>query len=227
MAGTRIFRWLWIGACLWLAQAQAAIVVVHRADTGLPNVFRLGAAAFNTTPFDINGDGVADFTFSNSSGLLAVLYPEGGSRVVAIPPVLIESGGHAWHVDPKVIPLGAGTLIGSDAVFSIGGEWYGDVSLLGYTSGGGLQFSNAYIGVEFQIGENTHYGWIHYVGWGVSHEHGLPSGGNIPGGWVNTWAYNSIPGAPIYAGQIPEPSTPLLAGIAGLASAFARRRRTT
>jgi hypothetical protein len=47
-----------------------------------------------------------------------------------------------------------------------------------------------------------------------------------PGGWIDSWAYNSIPGEGLYAGQIPEPATvALLAGLGALGVALLRRRR--
>lgn len=223
-----------ISGCLaWIAillsggmAADAAVVVTYRGNA--PNPLPLNGVAY--TQFDIDGDGVADFAFNNGSGILATLHSEGENRFVGIPPGIIESGGHTWHVDPQVIPLETGTLIGPGAVFPLDGEWYGDISLLGYASSGMMQLSNGYIGVEFRIDDKIHYGWIHYVGFSVGFEHGmppeLPRSVDWPGGWINSWAYNSIPGEPIYAGQIPEPSLALLAGIAALVAAVSRKRRT-
>jgi hypothetical protein len=54
----------------------------------------------------------------------------------------------------------------------------------------------AYVGVEFSVEAAVHYGWIRVTVSGV---------GN--GGIIHDWAYNSIPGQPILAGQVPEPST--------------------
>ncbi len=214
--------------------ADAAIIVTHRGNS--PNALSFHGVAH--TSFDIDGNGVADFVFSNSSGIVAFLYSEGENRFVAIPPRYYESGGHAWHIGAEVIPLEAGSLIGRDVVFSMEGEWHGSPvgtgAALGYAASGPgasglMQFANAYIGVEFRIGENIHYGWIHYIGFSVGFEHGmppeLPMSVDWPGGWINTWAYNSIPGAPIHAGQIPEPSAPLLAGIAAVAAMTLRQRK--
>ncbi|TWT77115.1 PEP-CTERM motif protein [Posidoniimonas polymericola] len=79
------------------------------------------------------------------------------------------------------------------------------------------QFNNAtdaYIGLSFPSGPDTYYGWIR-----VTID-------NAAGTFVvNDWAYNTVSGAGIAAGQTPEPGTLglLAAGAAGLAAA--RRRR--
>jgi hypothetical protein len=54
----------------------------------------------------------------------------------------------------------------------------------------------AYVGVEFNIEETLHYGWIQ-----------VTAGDFGNGGIIHDWAYNSAPGQPILAGQVPEPST--------------------
>jgi hypothetical protein len=53
---------------------------------------------------------------------------------------------------------------------------------------------DAYIGIEFPIEGETHYGWIRL-------DHFLFA----PGGRIIEWAYESTPGIPIYAGLKPVP----------------------
>ena len=78
------------------------------------------------------------------------------------------------------------------------------------------EFLTAFVGVEFAIGADTHYGWIRV-------EVFAPPGN---GGTIMDWAYNSIPGQPILAGQVPEPSTwALFAGGCLAFFAFGRLRR--
>ena len=211
---------------------NASIIVTYRGDE--PNVFDFSSGIHGVNPFDINGNGTPDFFFPNN-GIFASFLSDGDNRFVGRLGQTFEVDNMTWTTSPLVIPLPEGTEIGPDASFPLDGEWHhhkdsaGPDSTgfnLGYASSGLMQLSNAYIGVEFTIDDNVHYGWIHYVGFGVAHEYGLPGFPAIPGGWVNSWAYNSIPGEPIHAGQIPEPRTyALLAGLAALGLAALRLRR--
>lgn len=223
---------------IWLP-VNAAIVVTYRGDS--PNVFAFDR--IGDSPFDINGDDVDDFTFSTNR-LFASFRSEGQNRFVGILPPPVEVDGNIWYPDPQVVPLPEGTYIGADASFPFEGQWHHHTDsfggegtsgfLLGYESSGLMQLSDAYIGVEFWIDENIHYGWIHYVGFSVAeftlHTPDGPVsvwGFDIPGGVVDSWAYNATPGESITAGQVPEPATvALLAGIVVLGAAcFIRRRR--
>lgn len=86
----------------------------------------------------------------------------------------------------------------------------------GSCSGGCLtQFLNTsgYYGVEFTLDDGLHYGWVHVdaaTGLGI-------------GGLIDRWAYESVPGAGIRAGAVPEPGMAALLG-AG-ACFFLRRKR--
>lgn len=74
--------------------------------------------------------------------------------------------------------------------------------------------TGAFIGLEFPINATSHFGWVR-----VTID-------NAAGTFViNDWAYNSVPGQGLMAGQIPEPTSlgMLAAGAAGVAAM--RRRR--
>jgi hypothetical protein len=71
-----------------------------------------------------------------------------------------------------------------------------------------------YVGVQFLIGGQTHYGWV---------EVEVPLLG-VNGGFVRSFAYETQPGVPILAGAVPEPSALLLL-ISGLAVPLCRRWR--
>ena len=99
-----------------------------------------------------------------------------------------------------------------------------------------MQYQNAYMGLEFKINGQTHYGWIQFEGFGhpsvvfpVYDEAGnIVTYVNIPsilGGRINSWAYETEPGKPIIAGAVPEPSQTLLL-VAGFICLLARRGRT-
>jgi hypothetical protein len=71
-----------------------------------------------------------------------------------------------------------------------------------------------YVGVQFEIGGNTHYGWV---------EVEVPFRG-VNGGTIRSFAYETQPGVPILAGAVPEPSALLLL-TSGLALPLCRRWR--
>jgi hypothetical protein len=80
----------------------------------------------------------------------------------------------------------------------------------------------AYLGIAFDIGESTHYGWIHVVLGEVDPTYGFESP------ITASWAYESTPDTPIVAGVIPEPSTGILTMVGSvglLLHARSRRRR--
>lgn len=201
---------------LLLCQAGAAIVVTYRGNA--PNVFGpLNPLPF-ATDFDINSDGIADFFFHRGS-FTAAMQGHNGNRFISV----ISTG---WDVGGNIVPIQTGSLIGPDTV-SLPGNWHhhtdnGGASGFGLTN---MQHADAYIGVEFRIEDEIHYGWIHYSGF----DH--PDNGPFlpfPGGFINSWAWETEPGVSIVAGQIPEPATvALLTGgaILGITLWVRRRRR--
>jgi len=115
--------------------------------------------------------------------------------------------------------LAAGTLIGpgSGTYSSSGAD-----TLTGVQSGnpaGHFQVSDGpgYLGVQFQAGGQTHYGYVGYEGTGVQ---------NSPTGHIYSLGYETAANTAIAAGAVPEPgSVAMLA--AGAAGAAAYRRRRT
>lgn len=214
-----------------LAQTGAAIVVTYHGEDA-PNVF----GPLNSLPFatdlDINGDGVADF-FLHRGSFTAAMQGYNGNRFISVLATPPDRGGY-------IVPIPAGSLIGPDTT-SLLGNWHhytDNASNPALSTGFGLglmQSVDAYIGVEFKVLDEIHYGWIHYIGfsaaqWPIFDENGeilgYIDGMGFPGGFINSWAYNSIPGEPIRAGEIPEPATTaLLAGLASLLFAGLVRRR--
>jgi hypothetical protein len=79
----------------------------------------------------------------------------------------------------------------------------------------------AYWGVQFEIAGNLHYGWVQVE------TPQLPPGLFVNGGTILDWAYNSAPGQPILAGQVPEPGTVALVVMGGgcLLWRLSRKRR--
>ena len=68
--------------------------------------------------------------------------------------------------------------------------------------------SDAYMGAQFYIGSEIHYGWVH-----------LRVFSN--GGYIKEWAYDTVAGQGILAGAVPEPSGWAL-GVASVVILLAR-----
>jgi len=88
-------------------------------------------------------------------------------------------------------------------------EWNG---LLGQTG-------EAYVGIAFDVGESTHYGWIRVALGEVDPFTGFKSP------ILSSWAYESTPDTPIIAGAIPEPSTGILTLVGSLGLLLVARSR--
>ena len=166
---------------------------------------------------DLNGDSIDDFmlrvTLEDfkivpllSNRLHTTLPAAPDINTFVIPHVLgsnigssVSEGTWFSRIDGPLGPIG-GTLV-SCLEGSLGpqciGLWAGQ---------------EAYAGLEFEINGQTHYGWMRL------------EVGEFNGGWVRDYAYESVPGASIGAGQIPEPTTSALI-VGGLVFVIGRRRR--
>ena len=154
-----------------------------------------------TTPvtysLDLNHDGINDFTFV--SGQHFAMSPGSLNGVIAF-----SSGSGFSYL---AIPHQAGDLISDDAGLN---EWTEQTSVftasrdsgiigqppltIGYFTG----VESAFAALRFQIGGQTHYGWIRA---------GAPIVG-LNGGWLYDFAYETRANTPIFAGAgVPEPST--------------------
>jgi hypothetical protein len=196
-------------------RAGAAVVVTYRGDA--PNMFGYGLGPTDTD-FDINSDGVMDYRFIGDY-FVAAIQSYGTNRFISTLATGLDIGG-------SVTAISGGSIIGSDTSLLIG-SWHihtdnGGGSMFDLNFGPmSLQVSDAFIGVEFAASDGIHYGWIQYVGY--SHpEKGL--GYYLPGGFIDSWAWETRPGVPIVAGAIPEPSTIILVVVSAL-SLIQRRRK--
>ncbi len=166
----------------------------------------------NTSPstfnLDLNNDGISDFFFNATKttcgdGLLAPLVPYiylsvGGS-------VMTKSADSANLLD-LVSVLDSATVIGPDSLWLTNSRYL----LYGASEGGyircmvvhgyWLNVSDQYLGLKFINGDNTYYGWARFSStYSVTpapYLH-LTSGLLI----LKDYAYNSVPGQPILAGQ--------------------------
>ena len=198
-----------------LSSARAGVVVTYRGDA--PNAFGYGAAPTDVD-FDVNNDGIQDYRFIGGY-FVAGIESYGSNRFLSTLAIAPDLGG-------SVTAIQIGSII-SINTSSSPGDWHhssdnGGANMFDLNFGPmSLQVSDAYIGVEFAAADGIHYGWIQYVGY--SHpEKGL--GRNHPGGFIDSWAWESRPGVPIIAGAVPEPGVSVLF-LAGSLWAMTRRNR--
>ena len=160
-------------------------------------------------PIDIDGNGTVDFTLATNFSSAAIRTERGNRIVIRLNPP-------PSRVGPPV-PVPPGSIIGA-TIFS------GDISDLLWTSsdfsGGYVSPSeNAFVGIsqvlstgayssfngrgalgfEFEAADGIHYGYMD-----------IDSFAGFAGVILHGWAYESRPGIPIVAGQIPEPTTAVL-----------------
>ena len=145
------------------------------------------------TYFDLNADGTDDFAIRNEPPNL-IFVPLGLNATVqtsygcmdflrplpaGTPISSLLSPRYLWSTNPEIIASSVEYIEPGGAIDA--GPWYG--------IGSGL------LGISFQVGEHTHYGWIRM------------SRDFLPVGHlafiVHEWAYETQPGAPIKAGAKP------------------------
>lgn len=228
----------WLSASVIYIQPDDSLSVV-RPD---PLTFAVSAS------LDIAGNGDAEFTFENwiTPLIPPLMWPvvrqhffsieshEGvrflvttfeepifpATYVAALPQgTVIGPDSPLWASGEGVLFYHRSTTVSPDLIFS---DSQGDyLDQFGWNLADGPTHSglSGYIGVEFTIDDDLFYGWVEVD---TSFD-----GNSANGGQITRWAYNSIPGEPIRAGEVPEPATvALLAGIAALAvTALIRRRR--
>jgi hypothetical protein len=162
---------------VFLSLASASIlysaVIVTRPVEPL-QVF--GAQPTINVPVDIDGDGLVDFNFNNLSNAQLSL------QAVTEGKAIITTAG------ARVTPLSFGVGIGQDPELD-GTEWSGRFgSSLGISACAAFPNGlvclgeffglDAYIGIQFPIDGQIHYGWIRFRHFEIN-----------PGGWIIEWAY--------------------------------------
>ncbi|MBA3481405.1 MAG: PEP-CTERM sorting domain-containing protein [Pirellulales bacterium] len=161
---------------------------------------------------DLNGDAIREFVINHyvdaavgDNLIKATDYATGAGS-------LRDGGG-------RVANLAAGTLIGpGSGVYTSAGE-DNLTGLKGGAAVGNFQVSNGpgFIGLQFLIGADTHYGYVGYEGTAPA---------NTGSGRVYSLAYESVPLTPIVAGAVPEPSSLALLAAGAVGVTAYRRRRT-
>ena len=185
----------------WPAHGQGTIRYVNLGGVQFPSAAAGSVTSEygRDTPVDFDGNGVVDLVFRNRSSFQQFIVPSGDNAVLArpIPPPDVTS---------DVVPLALGHMIGPNVSGSLnwvparpsGNPLIGplgpylsacyDFGCVGLFAG-----QTAYMGVQFEIDNQTHYGWMH-----------LRS--EAAGSVVHGFAYNTVPREPILAGQVPEPA---------------------
>lgn len=168
---------------------------------------------------DLNFDGVLDINFKGEVRRSFLSFTYGNTLVLGRPPLPEYPGSGVYQIPLRTgdyisetvsldwwtaTDVGWGTgsqgnlfnsyMAVGDQVLGIG--YWGDDTVVGGSSDG-------YLGVQFEIEGNTHFGWVY-----------IRAGGN--NGWIDEWAYESTPGVGIVAGTVPEPSTVLLFALGAL-----------
>jgi hypothetical protein len=151
------------------------------------------AYRFTAVPIDFNSDGVADITIT-ASGRHSHSF--GGSAT-------FSSAQGGWSGSAMRRPLAFGDRIGQPASFEDGGflaraVWsdrhHGSVNQL--CAGAFHSVNSMYMGARFFFDNEAYFGWIGISVQCDDHKNGTSVSGKITG-----FAYNTVPGESIYAGQ--------------------------
>lgn len=208
-----------------LAGAAMALPIAANADIVFDPTLQTITSSTTDSTGNLTVNGVNEFLFTASIGTLTD----------TVGP-LVPGAGYVGTPTNVPTPLAAGTQIGSSSVFQTGtgvlqttgkvfqkGPWPNDPNTL------------AYLGVEFLIGTDLHYGWVGLTACTPDLETNCQGGGKKDPGvatiQITGFAYESAANTPIVAGAtgaaVPEPSqlSLLALGAAGVVALRARRKR--
>lgn len=183
---------------------------------------------------DLNGDGQAEARFYSGSEPGAGYFGTAASGVTTSRLLVTPQG--PYDIGSYLVGFSGGFLIGGPLPDSVlwaahdAPNGYGRANVLGswlpqglgdpILPDGDFYGTIAFMGIQFQISSEWHYGWARIRG--TTYETAL-----APPGWILDWAYETRPDTPIAAGAVPEPSTwALLIGGGLLIVWFKRKKRT-
>jgi len=208
-------------AALWLAWACGPAATAAVVITALPQPLLLRDEFFGSYhPVDIDSNGTTDFTFGYNPGFVG-LRTEAANRLVYTPAPPPNIGGYVASLEPNYTiqsDIITSSLAWSSSDFVGGFVSPGENAFASIvhalSTGSSTDFSGrGSIGIEFASSLGTHYGYID-----------IDAGPGFDGITLYGWAYETQPGVPMLAGQVPEPSLSVLLSI-GLATLIARRHR--
>ena len=183
-----------------------------------PDLFMFSAFTRRDIPIDLDQDGVGDFVFRATPSQFDI-YGLGSNRVLAYPnnpPDLSRSAAPLTAGDAITPSLQAQYIWAESIITGSSASPLGVLLNGGFeTIGGPFVRRRGYVGLEFQIGGNLHYGWIQLDCEYFYHN----------GGYVLDYAYELRPGTTILAGAVPEPSAWALFSVGLLLIGTVRKRR--
>jgi hypothetical protein len=167
-------------------------------------------------PLDFDGDGIAELTLGYDFHFIGVR-SELSTTVLTRMDAPPNLGG-------SVAPELAGFSIG-DGSEAGSLQWFGRIPGAPYETDfrtliqcfdtgctGEFRGQYAYMGVQFHLGSDTHYGWVL-----------LQISDSAAFGAIESWAWETEPGVPILAGAVPEPSPFILLLLSGATFRFLRK----
>ena len=211
--------WLWPALAVLIAvfptdvRSQGTVVYGHFPLTPAPppgmSIFPedsqgwqvWGELGFPSAGYSLVINGQAEYTFISTGAYVGVFPASSLSGVIGVRRDQFGAN--------DALPLAAGQPIGPGAA---GYEWFADPAFgsdLSATYDGGAEgplqiglfngLESAYLGLQFQEGGQTYYGWARV---------GVPYTG-MNAVWLYDYAYETVPNTPILAGEgaVPEPTT--------------------
>jgi len=210
----RIARIIILGS-VWLTSSHSGsaqgTIVYSQPENPIILWYQNGTTTTGYHSLDVDGDGTTDFTFVYSFSFLGI-HSEGSNRILIRPDPPPNVGG-------SISPLPTGFLIGTNSSLDPLSWWAGiegvfDPLGIYFNTGTSGDFvgQQAYMGIEFHRGANTHYGWAL-----------LRVAAEAPIADIVSWAWETRAGVPIQAGAVPEPAVLPLFTFAGVAMLALRR----
>ncbi len=155
----------------------------------------------DTYLLDLNSDNIVDFSFSTMIGSSVVSYSYITINFDYNGGLIYGASGNSWmgnSSDTTIVDVPAGSTIGSGGFFYGSGSALGvmiDYSVPAMGLSGTLQYGpflgqEGFAGLKFQIGADTHYGWVRVE---------VTSDGTILS--VKDYAYDATPNTAIVAGE--------------------------